>query len=172
MVAAKNVLRCRIQLGSEDAAADQYEEWAGKGDFTPGQLEKVRLFLVEILKSKGVQRDLTSVSTKEAITLEPEEEEEFIDISSIGIYFNAGPAKGQVVEFDVNFQSGNMLSLIISKNQGKNIEHFQEGDTLSDLQFFSPIAMFNGSGEVSAKSQIKSGPKQGDFCLDIKITSK
>jgi len=172
VVAAKNVLRCRIQLGSEDAAADQYEEWAGKGDFPPGQLEKVRLFLVEILKSKGIQRDLTSVSTKEEITLEPEEEEEFIDISSIGIYFNAGPAKGQVVEFDVNFQSGNMLSLIISKNQGKTIEHFQEGDALNDLQFFSPIAMFNGSGEVSARSQIKSGPKQGDFCLDIKITSK
>jgi tetratricopeptide (TPR) repeat protein len=171
VIAAKNVLRCRIQLDSEDAAADQYEEWAGKGDFPPGQLEKVRLFLVEILKSKGIQRELTPVSTKEEITLEPEEEE-FIDISSIGIYFNAGPSKGQVVEYDVNFQSGNMLSLIISKNQGETIEHFQEGDTLNDLQFFSPIAMFNGSGEVSTKSQIKSGPKQGDFCLDIKITSK
>jgi hypothetical protein len=48
----------------------------------------------------------------------------------------------------------------------------KEGDVLKDLQFFSPIAMFNGSGTVSAKSQIKSGPKQGDFCLDIKITSK
>ena len=172
MVAAKNILRCHIQLSSEDAAADQYEEWAGKGDFPPGQLEKIRLFLVEILKSKDIQRDLTSVSTKEEIAQEPEEEEEFIDISSIGIYFNAGSAKGQVVEFDVNFQSGNMLSLIISKNEGKTIESVQVGDTLNDLQFFSPIAMFNGSGEVSAKSQIKSGPKQGDFCLDIKITSK
>ena len=102
----------------------------------------------------------------------PEDEEEFIDISSIGIYFTAGPAKGKVIEFDVNFQSGNMLSLIISKNDAKNIESIQEGDILNDLQFFSPIAMFNGSGVVSAKSQIKTGPKQGDFCLDIKITNK
>ena len=113
-----------------------------------------------------------SVSDKEELAQEPEEDEEFIDISSIGIYFNSGPAKGRVVEFDVNFQSGNMLSLIISKNDAKNIEAMQEGDELKDLQFFSPIAMFNGSGIVSAKSQIKSGPKQGDFCLDIKITSK
>ena len=172
VVAAKNVLRCHIQLNSEDAAADQYEDWVNKGDFLPGQLEKVRLFLVEILKSKGIQRDLTSVSIKEELVQEPEEEEDFIDISSIGIYFNFGPAKGKVVEFDVNFQSGNMLSLIISKNDAKTIEPMQEGDALKDLQFFSPIAMFNGSGIVSAKSQIKSGPKQGDFCLDIKITSE
>ena len=172
VVAAKNVLRCHIQLNSEDAAADQYEDWVSKGDFLPAQLEKVRLFLVEILKSKGIQRDLTSVSIKEELVQEPEEEEDFIDISSIGIYFNFGPAKGKVVEFDVNFQSGNMLSLIISKNDAKTIEPMQEGDALKDLQFFSPIAMFNGSGIVSAKSQIKSGPKQGDFCLDIKITSE
>ncbi|MFC1875897.1 hypothetical protein ACFL2E_01280 [Thermodesulfobacteriota bacterium] len=172
VVAAKNVLRCHIQLNSEDAAADQYEEWAGNGLFQPGQLEKIRLFLAEILKSKGIQRELTSVLMKEEIAQEPEEEEEFIDISSIGIYFNSGPSKGKVVEFDVNFQSGNMLSLIISKNDTKTIEPIQEGDALKDLQFFSPIAMFNGSGVVSAKSQIKSGPKQGDFCLDIKITSK
>lgn len=171
VVGAKNVLRCQIQLNDEDAAADQYEEWVANGDFPPSQLEKIRLFLAEILKIKGVQRDLTLVSIKEEPVQETEEEE-FIDISSIGIYFNAGPAKGKVVEFDVNFQSGNMLSLIISKNDANTIELLQEGYALNDLQFFSPIAMFNGSGVVSAKSEIKSGPKQGDFCLDIKITSK
>jgi tetratricopeptide (TPR) repeat protein len=172
VMAAKNVLRCHIQLNSEDAAIDQYEDWVSKENFLPVQLEKVRLFLVEILKNKGIQRELTSVSIKEELVQEPEEEEEFIDISSIGIYFNFGPEKGKVVEFDVNFQSGNMLSLIISKNDAKTIEPMKEGDVLKELQFFSPIAMFNGSGTVSAKSQIKSGPKQGDFCLDIKITSK
>lgn len=171
VVAAKNVLRCIIQLSSEDAAADQYEDWTRKGNFLPGQLEKIRIFLIEILKSKGIQRDLTLVSVEEDTVEQPEEAEEFIDISSIGIYINTGPAKGRVVEFDVNFQSGNMLSLIISKNEAKTIEHIQAGEALNDLQFFSPIAMFSGSGVVSAKSQIKSGPKQGDFCLDIKISS-
>ena len=51
VVAAKNILRCQIQRISENAAADQYEAWAQKGDFPTGQLEKIRLFLVEILKS-------------------------------------------------------------------------------------------------------------------------
>ena len=171
VVAAKNVLRCHLQLGSEDTAADQYEEWARNEHFPPAQLEKIRLFLVEIMKSKGIQRDLTPIPMEEEAVQETEEEE-FIDISSIGIYFNDGPAKSKVVEFDVNFQSGNMLSLIVSKNDAKTIEHIKEGDALKDLQFYSPIAMFNGSGVVSAKSEIKSGPKQGDFCLDIKIASK
>ena len=170
VVAAKNILRCQIQRDSENAAVDQYEAWAGKGHFPAGQLEKIRLFLVELLKSKGIQKDLASVLIKEEKAQEPEEEE-FIDISSIGIYLNEGPAKGKMVEFDVNFQSGNMLSLIISKHDAKVIDFVQEGDKLTDLQFFSPIAMFNGSGVVSAKSEIKSGPKQGDFCLDLKIAS-
>lgn len=171
VVGAKNVLRCHIQLDSEDAAADQYEDWASNGNFPPAQLEKIRLFLVEIMKIKGIERELTPVFTEEETVQEPEDEE-FIDISSIGIYFNAGSAKGKVVEYDVNFQSGNMLSLIISKTDAKTLELIKEGDALKDLQFFSPIAMFNGSGVVAAKSEIKSGPKQGDFCLDIKISSK
>jgi tetratricopeptide (TPR) repeat protein len=170
VVAAKNVLRCHIQLNSEEAAADQYESWARAGNFPPNQLAKVRLFIEEILKSKGIQRDLTAISVQEESA--PEVEEEFIDISSIGIYFNSGPAKGKVVEFDVNFQSGNMLSLIVSKTDAGTIEVLNVDDSLKDLQFFSPIAMFNGSGVITAKSQIKSGPKQGDYCLDIKITSK
>ena len=171
VVAAKNVLRCHIQLDSEEAAADQYEAWAKEGNFPPNQLGKVRLFLSDILNNKGIQRELTSVSVKEEAVQEAEEEE-FIDISSIGIYFSSGPAKGKVVEFDVNFQSANMLSLIVSKKDAGTIEVLNVDDSLNDLQFFSPIAMFNGSGVITAKSQIKSGPKQGDFCLDIKITSK
>jgi len=171
VVAAKNVLRCHIQLDSEEAAADQYEAWATEGNFPPNQLGKVRLFLSDILNNKGIQRELSSVSVQEEAVQEAEEEE-FIDISSIGIYFSSGPAKGKVVEFDVNFQSANMLSLIISKKDAGTIEVLNVDDSLNDLQFFSPIAMFNGSGIITAKSQIKSGPKQGDFCLDIKITSK
>jgi len=170
VVAAKNVLRCHIQLKSEEAAADQYEAWAKAGNFPPNHLAKVRLFLTDILENKGIQRDLTTVSVADETIQEPEEEE-FIDISSIGIYFNSGPAKGKVVEFDVNFQSGNMLSLIVSKKDSGTIEVLNVDDSLNDLQFFSPIAMFNGSGVITAKSQIKSGPKQGDYCLDIKITS-
>ena len=98
-------------------------------------------------------------------------EEEILDITSIGITFTSGTHKGKMVEFDVNFQSGDMLSLIIAKNDKGIIEDLNDGDQLEDVQFYSPIAMFKGSAVVATKTPIESGPKQGDFCLDLKITS-
>ena len=70
-----------------------------------------------------------------------------------------------------HFQSGNMLSLIISKQDEELIEGLKAGMELADIQFYSPIAIFNGAGIVASKTQIKSGPKQGDHCLDIRIKS-
>jgi len=100
-----------------------------------------------------------------------EEEQDFIDISSIGITLDHGPEKGRVVELDVSFQSGNMINLVISSKDKTIIENFKAGDKLNDIQFYSPIAIFKGSGIVSANTQIDSGPKQGDYRLEIKILS-
>jgi hypothetical protein len=99
------------------------------------------------------------------------EEEDILDITSIGITFTSGTQKGKMVEFDVNFQSGGMLSLIISKSDGGLIEELQVGDQLDDVQYYSPIAMFKGTAVVANKTEIKAGPKQGDFCLDVKVAS-
>jgi tetratricopeptide (TPR) repeat protein len=171
VVAAKNILRCHLALNSEEMAGDKYEEWA-KGDMlSAGQLDKLRTFLEQVFENKGLDRKLTAVGSAVETVVEKKQEEEFIDISSIGILLESGPGKGKVIEFDVNFQSGNLLSLIISKKDGKLIEHLEVEKKLEDLQFYSPIAIFNGAGVVAAKSEIKSGPKQGDYCLDIKITS-
>ncbi|MBW2297969.1 MAG: hypothetical protein JRF32_10240 [Deltaproteobacteria bacterium] len=171
VVAAKNILRCHIALDSEETAADKYEVWA-KGDmFSADQLETIRIFLEQVFENKGLKRKLTVVQAPAEAVVEEKQDEEFIDISAIGIPLESGPGKGKVVEFDVNFQSGNLLSLIISQKDGTLIENLEVDSTFEDLQFYSPIAIFNGSGVVAAKSEIKSGPKQGDFCLDIKITN-
>jgi hypothetical protein len=74
-------------------------------------------------------------------------------------------------EFDVNFQSGDMLSLIISKNDQGLLEDLKKGDKLEDIQFYSPIAMFKGTAIIANQTRIDAGPKQGDFCLDLKVTS-
>ena len=147
----------------------------------PSQLEAVRSYLEDILNKRGIEASLPSplsttqgMSDDEGIDVDlgaGESEEEFLDITSIGITFESGPRKGKMVEFDVNFQSGNMLSLIIQKSDQSLIEDLKAGMKLKDVQFYSPIAIFNGSGIVSSKTQIKSGPKQGDFCLDIRIVS-
>ncbi len=179
--AAKNILRCHLATAATQEAVDLYHQWHSKDTFQPNQLEQVRVYLEDALVKKGVAVDLPSpITTFEDVATEPQvggpvvddgNDEEFLDITSIGITFESGPRKGKMVEFDVNFQSGNMLSLIISKQDQGLIEDLKAGMELRDIQFFSPIAIFNGSGVVSSKTLIKSGPKQGDYCLDIRIKS-
>ncbi len=180
--AAKNILRCYITTNATEEAVNLYHQWLSEDTFQPKQLEMVRVYLSDILQKKGIDEPLPSpllagdeTTTMDAAELNvestEENEEEFLDITSIGITFDRGPRKGKMVEFDVNFQSGNMLSLIISKQDEELIEGLKAGMELADIQFFSPIAIFNGAGVVASKTQIKSGPKQGDHCLDIRIKS-
>jgi len=178
--AAKNILRCHLASASSDEAVDQYKNWLAGDIFQPNQLETVRAYLEDILQKRGIEAALpTPVAKNERVEAQAadedpsmaDSEEEFLDITSIGITFDSGSRKGKMIEFDVNFQSGNMLSLIISKQDEELISDLKAGMKLEDIQFFSPIAIFNGAGVVNAKTQIKSGPKQGDFCLDVRIVS-
>jgi hypothetical protein len=45
------------------------------------------------------------------------------------------------------------------------------GTKLNDIEFYSPFAMFKGAGIVTSNTKIATGPKRGDFSLDIKVTS-
>ena len=105
------------------------------------------------------------------IEIEESQEAEVIDINGIGITIDSGSQKGEIVELDVSFQSRNVISLLISQRNKYLIEDLEIGDTLNDIQFYSPIAMFTGSCVVSAISEIKSGPRQGDYSLDLKVQS-
>jgi tetratricopeptide (TPR) repeat protein len=179
--AAKNILRCHLATDAPQEAVNLYHKWHSEDSFQANHLEQVRVYLVDALFKKGIESNLPSPmpavenlvaeQIEELPSAEEGNDEEFLDITSIGITLESGPRKGKMVEFDVNFQSGNMLSLIISKQDQSNIEDMKAGMELREIQFYSPIAIFNGSGVVSSKTQIKSGPKQGDFCLDIKIKS-
>jgi hypothetical protein len=106
-----------------------------------------------------------------AVEREASAEEEIIDISSIGITPEAGSKKGQLIELDVSFQTGSVISLLISGKDKELLSLFEEGAQLQQIQFYSPIAMFQGTGTVKAKTRISSGPKSGDFSVDISITS-
>lgn len=180
--AGKNIIRCRLATGTLDDAIDQYNQWFSKDIFSADQIEGIRAYLQPIIDRKGYDKPLPipvgELDAKSADTDKggiefsmPEPDEEILDITSIGITFTGGPHKGKMVEFDVNFQSGDMLSLIIAKNDSGLIADLNDGDQLEDVQFYSPIAMFKGNAVVATKTPITSGPKRGDFCLDLKIAS-
>jgi Tfp pilus assembly protein PilF len=202
VAAAKNILRCQLELGAVPQAMERFRDWSRDSRFTPADLNKVRFFLESRLEKAGLpagslspepplRREAPAKVDAPEAAAQPaaqaaaapvngrakvkraesgeESEEEFLDITSVGIVFDQGPQKGQMVEFDVSFQTGNTINLIIPSKDRSVIEHLAEGSRLEDIQFFSPIAILNGSGVVTAKTRIKSGPKEGDYTLDIAI---
>ena len=181
VTAAKNSLKCIMEIASVDDAVTQYRQWINKNVFPGEKGHVVKQFLQSMIDKKGLSINLDSTLDIEEEKIEEQglvgngfmdqDDEDVIDITSIGIRFGHGPKKGEHVELDVSFQAGNVLSLIVSSNDKLLIESLKIGVRLDDMDFYSPIAIFKGSGIVESNTRIESGPKRGDFSLDIKIHS-
>lgn len=169
VMAAKNILRCHLALSSPSAAINQFRQWVSGDLLSREYLKQTRVFLANILEKKGIKSKLPEVVQASSVADRSDEQEEVLDISSVRVQLENGPDEGTVVEFDVSFQSGNIISVIVSARQKDLADNFSLGIRLPDIQFYSPIAIFRGSGIVSGKTKIKSGPKRGDYMLDIKI---
>jgi tetratricopeptide (TPR) repeat protein len=191
--AAKNILRCHIALYSIDDAVTQYQRWLSDNAFHPDQLDKIRIFLENQLKREGVVKALPK--TKEEIlempvteppgnnqaqapkpeTAEEEpsesavENEDVLDVNSIGITVEVGPQKGNVYEFKVRFQLGKVISLLIPSRDKDVVENFKIGTEIQNVQYYSNVGLFNGSGLVAAVKEITIGPLRGDYCVDIEV---
>jgi len=191
--AAKNIIRCHKALDSVENAITRYQAWLAGNLFTPSQLNKLRVFFQGILDSKGIDVTLPEKLEKMDTTVpeirylddyaeteEPEmpefageeiQDEDIIDISSVGITLSQGPKKGEIIECDVSFQAGSVINLLIPGDDKDLTETLETGVVLDNVQFYSPMAMFNGKAVVSSKAMIESGPKEGYYSLDIKVVS-
>ena len=169
LMAAKNILRCHLALSSPSAAINQFRQWVSGDLLSREYLKQTRAFLANILEKKGITSKLPQVVQASSVADRSDDQEEVLDISSVRVQLENGPDEGTVVEFDVSFQSGNIISVIVSAKQKDLADNFSLGIRLPDIQFYSPIAIFRGSGIVSGKTKIRSGPKRGDYMLDIKI---
>lgn len=193
--AAKNILRCHMALFSIEEAISQYENWILDDIFHPNQLDKIYIFFENLLKSEGVEKTLPK--TKEEVNevkvkassendqaqisepadaeLEQSEveseagSEDVLDVNSIGISVDSGPQKGHVYEFKVRFQLGKVVSLLIPSRDKNVIENFKVGNEIHDVQYYSNVGLFKGSGLVSAVKEITIGPLRGDYCVDIEV---
>lgn len=193
--AAKNILRCHIALFSIEEAISQYENWLLDDIFHPNQLDKIYIFFENLLKSEGVEKTLpktkeevnevkvkASPENDQAQIYEPADaeleqseveseagSEDVLDVNSIGISVDSGPQKGHVYEFKVRFQLGKVVSLLIPSRDKNVIENFKVGNEINDVQYYSNVGLFKGSGLVSAVKEITIGPLRGDYCVDIEV---
>jgi tetratricopeptide (TPR) repeat protein len=170
LVAAKNALMCHMAVSSPDAAIAQFTQWVSRDTFSRSDLKYIRTFLENTLEKQGIKVDLPKVDEAPTEEGEPEEKEvDIIDISSVGVQLANGLRKGEMVEFEVTFQLGNKISIIIPAQQRDLANAFKTGLQLSAMQCFSPLAIFNARGTVSDLRIITSGPRRGDHALDITI---
>jgi tetratricopeptide (TPR) repeat protein len=172
LVAAKNVLMCHMTLSTPDAAIAQFKQWMSEDEFSGKELAYLRTSLADALKKQGTNVELPQiVETPDEQEEAGAEEEEIIDISSFTVKLVDGPRKGQMAQFEVTFQSGNKISTIVPSKEKGLADAFKPGLRLSAMECTSPIAVFNAKGIVSGMNRITSGPRQGDYSLDITIKS-
>jgi len=168
--AGKNMLRCHLTSASPEAAIDQFKQWVSSSAFPQPELKSLRAFLESQLQAKGIQADLPQVAEDAPKTDKAEEkEEEYLELSSISVQLESGPRKGEEIEFDVTFQSGNTVSVMVRAAQKDLVVAFEPGQRLTEVRCFSPLAVFGTSGTVSGKNKITSGPRKGDFTVDISV---
>lgn len=173
--AAKNAIKCYLEFLEPEGAVETVRGWWRQGCFTPEQYASITHFMQSSFEKKGLDWDASIMETKggkvEEKTFTAPVDDDIIDITSIGINFESGAMAGDHVELDVSFQSGSLLSLIVAKSEQALLQLLQKGHSIHDVDFYSPIAIFKGSAVVEANTEILSGPKKGDFSLDIRIDS-
>ena len=166
VVAAKNILRCHMELSSPEKAVDQFTEWVSSSKILSAQeLNLIRTFLKGLLKEKNEETRLPQLGFTSQAGNTAEEEE----ISSVNVQLENGPRKGDNIEFKVTCQSGNTISVDIPERQREIADAFRPGLRLSELQCYSPIAVFKASGIVIRKTRHPNGKKKGNYMLDISL---
>ncbi len=193
---AKNLLRCHLGY-DPDKAFERMERFKAEETYPPERLEKLELFFNDIAQKKGLKQagdsndDAPVLEIDAGIDEEPPvleidepstesdqadssdvdylEDEDVMDISSVGITMPEGPRNGKMVEFEVAFQSGNVISITLSDFDLDVVDTFKTVSKMPDTQFFSPIAMFPGTAMIVKVDEIEAGPKKGDYNVDIKI---
>jgi len=173
VVAAKNIITCLLTFSSPDVAVAQFGQWVSRESLSLPQLKQLRAFLTNVLEKKDIKIDLPKLEKAAPGTGQDDEEEEgVLDISSVAIQFGEGPLKGKSMEFDVTFQSGNSVSIIIAADRKDLLASFKTGIHLQDTQCYSPIGFFKGTAIVFGKTEIMDGPKSGDYLVEMEIEAE
>ncbi|MCU0600148.1 MAG: hypothetical protein MUE70_12945 [Desulfobacterales bacterium] len=168
--AAKNILHCWIDQKYVDYAVSLFQKWQKTNFFPPDEMEKLRQYFQSILQGSGVKREIAGIEAQK--TIEPEsqvDDDDILDINSIRFILVRGNKKGEKIELEVSFQSGKMIRMLIPKKDKEIIDSIRLGDMIKDMVFYSPVAIFSGTGFVSSKKEIEAGPKRGDYSLEVKI---
>ena len=169
---AKNIIRCHLTASSPEAAVEQFTAWSEGDRFTREEIHHLREFLRGTLESRDLDLAIPGgdeVQENPPGGAEPEEDEEEMDISSVNLRLEGAPESERREGFPVELQSGSTISIIVPASDKELIRLFKHGLRLPEIQCFSPIGFFPGSGTVTGKTKVLEGPNQGSFMVDIRL---
>ena len=170
LVTAKNIVRCYMALKKPDAAVVQFTNWMSRDLFSFDELKQLQAFIKGTLKKEGIKIQVPEVTARHKKPSKAKKEEMlFLEISAISIHLQGGPLQNQTLDFEVQFQSANTVTVHLPSNRKEVANFLKPGTRLEEIQCYSPITVFRSSGTVAGTATIKHGPKQGDYTLDISI---
>jgi tetratricopeptide (TPR) repeat protein len=171
LLAAKNLLRCHLELSTREAAVDQLKSWASrKKPFSKSELNYLKNFLGGVLGRDSKQADAPRVHiAKEEVGDMADRVDEIIEIYKVSIPLNVEPFSGKNVDLDVTYQAGNRISFVIPSDQKDFVNALIKGLRFPGVKCFSSFGMMNASALVIEIKSITSGPRQGDYSLDLEI---
>ena len=175
MEAARNILHYGIRHISPEELSQMYEQWQTDERFSADEIKQLNEVLEQVLNDAGRKAEEDTAANPgpapgaSDASDEEIDDEDILDISTVGLPLPSGSKAGEKVELDVNFQSGRRINLILSKQQREIANSLEAGTRIAGVVFYSPVAIFSGTVGVSVKKEIDSGPKQGDYTVDLKI---
>ena len=173
--AARNIIACLGAMSLPDAAVAQYRQWVSRNTLPKGELEYIRVFLENMLENEGIKRNVSSPGNMPSgpETCWPKDKEEpLLEISLVSVRFEEGPMRDRVMDFQVTFQSGNVISAVVPAQQEDLSDIFAPGIRFSELECYSPSALLRCGGMVFGKTRISNGPDQGGYLLDITLDGR
>lgn len=154
---------------------------------TPAEIEAPEL---EALKMEAPEVEIVVTETTEIDAVEIEkpsieiqgieihenvetgiQDEDLVDVNSIGITLEKGPREGELIEFDISIHSGKEITVIIPSKEKEVIDILKPGFKLNNVQFYTPFAMITGPCIVESNTKLGTGPRKGDHTLDLKVIS-
>ena len=168
--AAKNITWCWLQQGEVDKALARVKQWMAGNLLTLEEVSEVRTYFENYVQTAGLDAKISTDKIQK--NLEPDsevEDEDILDINATRFKLLRGERQGESVELEISFQAGKYLKILVPKKDRQLIESLKVGDQLVGMVFYSPMAIFSGTGYISSKVMINAGPKRGDYSLEIKI---
>lgn len=175
MEAAKNILQYGIRHIPPKELILVYRQWQADERFSADEIKWLGEVLQQVVGDAGRKSEAGTPADAEPPPAgsdardEEIDDEDILDISAIGLPLSTGSRADEKVELDINFQNGRQINLILSKQEKEIINNIETGSEIAGVVFYSPVAIFSGTVYVSVKKEISSGPKHGDYTVDLKI---